>query len=251
LERMESWDPRTLLKTPELKKRVVWMLKTAIEQNKGGCSGVRREETARTTKPPETGPRPLDRVDRAERSFTTPAPNPLRVADLTCAWTRNGLCHVAFVVDAYARKIVRWSSGGAEKTSRSWCTIRTVSVQYLALVYSRRLGEVEGAASVGSMGGSFNNALAEVADGLYGTGVIRRQRRWAGANEVELATVRWVEWWNEQGYPAGGVRNGVLPSTCRGQRGRVTHGTRFSVEPRVDQASFAGADHTNSERTNL
>ena len=177
-----------------------------------GLSGITRRARKRTTVPAATASRPEDLVGR---NFSAPAPNRLWVADLTYVSTWAGFCYVAFVVDAFSRRIVGWrvsTSLHAELAldalemamwARQGDTEGLVhhsdrGVQYLAIRYSERLAEAAVAASVGSRGDSYDNALAETVNGLYKAELIRRQGPWRTADQVELATAAWVEWWNQR-----------------------------------------------------
>jgi len=145
-----------------------------------GLAGITRSARKRTTVPAATASRPEDLV---ERNFSAPAPNRLWVADLTYVSTWSGFCYVAFVVDAFSRRIVGWrvsTSLRAELAldalemaiwARQGDTERLVhhsdrGVQYLAIRYGERLEEAGVAASVGSRGDSYDNALAETVNGL-------------------------------------------------------------------------------------
>ncbi len=173
--------------------------------------GVRRGKTVRTTVADEARPCPLDRVNR---QFVAQRPNQLWVSDFTYVSTWQGFVYVAFVVDVFSRFIVGW------RVSRSMTTDFVLDAleqalyarrparnalihhsdrgsQYVSLRYSERLAEVGVAPSVGSKGDSYDNALAETINGLYKAEVIHR-RRWRSLEEVELATLNWVSWFNHQ-----------------------------------------------------
>ena len=177
-----------------------------------GLAGITRSARKRTTVPGATASRPEDLVGR---NFSAPAPNRLWVADLTYVSTWAGFCYVAFVVDAFSRRIVGWrvsTSLRAELAldalemaiwARQGDTERLVhhsdrGAQYLAIRYSERLEEAGVVASVGSRGDSYDNALAETVNGLFKAELIRRQAPWRTADQVELATAAWVEWWNQR-----------------------------------------------------
>jgi putative transposase len=176
-------------------------------------AGVRRGKVKRTTLPGELSERPQDLV---ERSFVASAPNRLWVADLTyvSAWT--GFVYVAFVVDAFSRRIVGWrvaASLHAELAldalemaiwSRRAEDISGVvhhsdrGIQYVAIRYTERLAEAGAVRSVGSRGDSYDNALAETVVGLYKAELIYRRGPWRSLGQVELATAEWVDWWNQR-----------------------------------------------------
>jgi putative transposase len=178
-----------------------------------GIAGAVRGKTKRTTIPAPVGERPDDLV---RRDFSAPAPNTLWVADLTHVPTWSGFCYVAFVTDVFARMIVGWRVSTSLRADLAldalemgiWSRGRQDldglvhhsdrGVQYLAIRYTERLAEAGAVASVGSKGDSFDNALAETVNGLYKTELIRRQGPWRTAEQVELATLAWVDWWNNR-----------------------------------------------------
>ncbi len=175
-----------------------------------GLAGATRTKRIRTTRPALAEQRPADLV---ERVFTAPAPNRLWVADLTYVWTRAGFVYTAFVVDAFSRAIVGWRvsvSLHAELALDAlemaiWARGSSLpelvhhsdrGVQYLAIRYTERLADAEAVSSVGSKGDSYDNALAESVNGLYKAELINRHGPWRNVDEVELATARWVHFWN-------------------------------------------------------
>lgn len=162
-----------------------------------------------TTRGDETAGRPADLVRRA---FTAARPNQLWVADLTYVATWRGFVYVAFVIDVFSRRIVGWR---VDTTLRSDLALDALEqavcarpdrdglihhsdhgVQYLAIRYTDRLAEAGIEPSVGSVGDSYDNALAETVIGLYKTEVIRRQGPWRHVEAVEFATLAWVDWFN-------------------------------------------------------
>lgn len=179
------------------------------------CSlaGVRRGAFKRTTHADNQASRPADLVDR---DFRAPAPNRLWVADLTYVATWQGFCYVAFIIDAFGRRIVGWRVSSSLRTDLAldalemaiWSRGETDLAglvhhsdrggQYLSLRYSERLGEAGAVASVGSRGDSYDNALAETVNGLFKTELIRRHGPWRTIESVELATLSWVDWWNHR-----------------------------------------------------
>jgi putative transposase len=177
-----------------------------------GLAGVTRSARKRTTVPAEAGPQPADLV---ERNFSAPAPNRLWLADLTYVSTWSGFCYVAFVIDAFSRRIVGWRVSTSLRAELALDALEMAiwarqgqteglvhhsdrGVQYLAIRYTERLEEAGAVASVGSRGDSYDNALAETVNGLYKAELIRRRRPWRTADQVELATAAWVEWWNQR-----------------------------------------------------
>jgi putative transposase len=177
-----------------------------------GIRGVVRGSKRRTTIPAETTERPADLV---ERDFTAPAPNRLWVADLTYVATWAGFAYVAFIIDAFSRMIVGWRVATTLRTELALDALEMAvwarqgglgglvhhsdrGVQYLSIRYTQRLAEEGAVASVGSRGDSFDNALAEAVNGLYKAELIGRQGPWRTVEQVELATLAWVQWWNER-----------------------------------------------------
>jgi len=176
-----------------------------------GLRGAVRGKAVRTTIPDDAAERPLDLV---ERQFTATQPNQLWVADFTYVATWRGMVYVAFVVDVFARRIVGWRASTSMKADlvldaleqAIWARSDTKGVihhsdrgsQYLSIRYSERLAEAGFEPSVGSTGDSYDNALAETIIGLYKTEVIRRQGPWRSIDEVEYATLDWVDWFNHR-----------------------------------------------------
>ena len=178
-----------------------------------GLRGVVRGKTFKTTIPDELADR---RQDRVNRTFTVSRPNALWVADLTYVATWRGLVFVAFVIDAFARRIVGWRVSGSLRSDIALDALEQAlydrrfvdgeelihhsdrGVQYVSIRYTERLAEAGIEPSVGSVGDSYDNALAETIIGLYKTEVIRQQGPWRGIDAVELATLEWVDWFNHR-----------------------------------------------------
>ena len=177
-----------------------------------GLRGVVRGKGVRTTVSDKAAPCPLDRVNR---DFRAPRPNALWVADFTYVATWAGFVHVAFVVDAFARRIVGWrvsrtatASFVLDALEQALHARRPVEgglvhhsdrgVQYVSITYTERLAEAGSAPSVGSVGDSYDNALAETVIGLFKTEVIRRLGPWRSLEAVEFATLEWVDWFNHR-----------------------------------------------------
>jgi transposase InsO family protein len=162
-----------------------------------------------TTIVDEAAARPADLV---ERDFTACRPNELWVADLTYVATWRGFAYVAFVIDAYARRIVGWRVSTSLRTDLALDALEQAlyarpadgnlvhhsdrGVQYLSIRYTERLAEAGIEPSVGSRGDSYDNALAESVIGLYKTEVIRQRGPWRCLEDVEFATLEWVDWFN-------------------------------------------------------
>ena len=176
-----------------------------------GLEGIIRGKTVRTTMSDKAAPCPLDHVNR---QFHAPAPNRLWVSDFTYVATWTGFVYVAFVIDTYARRIVGWR---ASRTAHAGFVLDALEQalhdrrpgksgglihhsdrgsQYVSIKYTERLAEAGVEPSVGSVGDSYDNALAETINGLYKAEVIWRQRSWPSAPAVEMATLRWVHWFN-------------------------------------------------------
>ena len=177
-----------------------------------GLRGVVRGKAFRTTVSDKAAPCPLDRVNRI---FKAPRPNALWVADFTYVATWSGFVHVAFVVDAFARRIVGWrvsrtATAGfvLDALEQALHARRPVEgglihhsdrgVQYVSITYTERLAAAGIAPSVGSVGDSYDNALAETVIGLFKTEVIRRLGPWRSLEAVEFATLAWVDWFNHR-----------------------------------------------------
>jgi putative transposase len=177
-----------------------------------GLAGVRRGKTTRTTTPAQPADRPADLV---ERNFTAPSPNRLWVADLTYVATWAGFAYVAFIIDAFSRMIVGWRVATTLRAELALDALEMAvwarqsdldglvhhsdrGVQYLSIRYTERLAAEGAVASVGSRGDSFDNALAETVNGLYKAELIGRRGPWRGVEQVELATLEWVQWWNQR-----------------------------------------------------
>ena len=174
-----------------------------------GIQGVRRGRRCITTIPDENAEKPLDHVNR---NFTASRPNQLWVADITYVATWSGFVYVAFVIDVFSRKIVGWRALKSMKTQlildaleqALWARGKPKGVvhhsdrgsQYVSIRYTERLSEAGFTASVGSVGDSYDNALAETINGLYKTEVIHKDGPWKGLEQVELATLDWVDWFN-------------------------------------------------------
>jgi putative transposase len=178
-----------------------------------GLQGVRRGKVKRTTIPDDLAARPADLVDR---QFHAVAPNRLWVADLTYVKTHSGWVYVAFVIDVYSRMIAGWQASTSLRSDLALDALEMAifarrhrnldglihhsdrGSQYLSIRYTERLGEAGAVNSVGSRGDSYDNALAESFNGLYKTELIRRRGPWRGVDDVEFATLEWVDWFNHK-----------------------------------------------------
>jgi transposase InsO family protein len=177
-----------------------------------GLQGIVRGKTVRTTKSDKAAPCPLDRVNR---NFKASRPNVLWVADFTYVATWKGFVYVAFVIDAFARRIVGWRVSPTAEAGFVLDALEQAlharkpvagglvhhsdrGVQYVSITYTERLAEAGIAPSVGSVGDSYDNALAETVIGLFKTEVIGRPGPWRSLEAVEFATLEWVDWFNHR-----------------------------------------------------
>jgi len=178
-----------------------------------GLKGATRGKAVRTTISDRAAPCPLDRVNR---QFQAPRPNALWVADFTYVATWQGFVCVAFVIDTFARRIVGWRVSRTAHASFVLDALEQAlhdrqptkgsglihhsdrGSQYVAIKYTERLTDAGVEPSVGSVGDSYDNALAETINGLYKTEVIRRRGPWRTVEAVEFATLDWVDWFNHR-----------------------------------------------------
>ena len=178
-----------------------------------GLHGVIRGKAIRTTVQDKAAPCPRDHVNRV---FHAPAPNRLWLSDFTYVSTWSGFVYVAFVIDAYARRIVGWR---VSRTAHAGFVLDALEQalherrhihrgglvhhsdrgsQYVSIRYTERLAEAGIEPSVGSVGDSYDNALAETINGLYKAEVIHRRGPWRSFEAVEFATLTWVDWFNNR-----------------------------------------------------
>lgn len=175
-----------------------------------GLEGVTRGKGVKTT---HRGKERCTTDDLVQRQFVAERPNQLWVADFTYVSTWQGFAYVAFIIDVFAGVIVGWRVSSTMETTlvldaleqALWARRPGSGVihhsgrgsQYVSLAYTQRLKEAEVMASVGSVGDSYDNALAESINGLYKAEVIHRQS-WKNRQDVELATLDWVDWFNNR-----------------------------------------------------
>jgi putative transposase len=177
-----------------------------------GIAGAVRGKPRRTTVRDDTVARPADLV---QRHFGAESANRLWVADLTYVRTWSGFVYVAFIIDVFSRFIVGWQ---VSRSLRSDLALEALEqalwarpgpfnglvhhsdrgVQYLSIRYTERLAEAGVVTSVGSRGDSYDNAMAESVNGLYKTELVRKQGPWRGLEDLELATLTWVDWYNHR-----------------------------------------------------
>jgi putative transposase len=178
-----------------------------------GLRGAIRGKPARTTVSDKAAVCPLDRVNR---QFRATRPNALWVSDFTYVATWQGFVYVAFVIDAYARRIVGWRVSRSahagfvlDALEQALHERRPVrggglihhsdrGVQYVSIKYTERLAQAGVEPSVGSVGDSYDNALAETINGLYKAEVIHRCGPWRSFEAIEFATLEWVDWFNNR-----------------------------------------------------
>jgi putative transposase len=177
-----------------------------------GLRGAVRGKETKTTITDKATPCPADKVNR---QFRAPRPNALWVSDFTYVATWQGFVYVAFVIDVFARRIVGWR---VSRTAHADFVLDALEQalhdrrplkgglihhsdrggQYLAIRYTERLLEAGIEPSVGSVGDSYDNALAETVIGLFKTEVVRRRGPWRNLETVEFATLGWVDWYNNR-----------------------------------------------------
>lgn len=228
-----------------------------------GLKGVIRGKPVRTTVPDKTAPCPLDHVNRV---FHAPAPNRLWLSDSTCVSLWSGFVYVAFVIDDYAGRIVGWR---VSRTAHAGFVLdaleqalherRPVHLgglvhnsdrgsRYVSIRYTDRLAEAGIEPSIGSVGDSCDNALAETINGLYKAELIHRRGPWRSFEAVEFATLAWVDWFNNRRLlePIGNI-----PPTEAEERyyaildeGRASHGGVTQTKwPPGNPARFIPPEH--------
>ncbi|MHC6425601.1 IS3 family transposase [Escherichia coli] len=173
-----------------------------------GLAGVLRGKKVRTT----ISRKAIAAGDRVNRQFVAERPDQLWVADFTYVSTWRGFVYVAFIIDVFAGYIVGWRVSSSMETTfvldaleqALWARRPSGTVhhsdkgsQYVSLAYTQRLKEAGLLASTGSTGDSYDNAMAESINGLYKAEVIHR-KSWKNRAEVELATLTWVDWYNNR-----------------------------------------------------
>ncbi|MEE3627813.1 IS3 family transposase [Nitrospirillum sp. BR 11752] len=199
----------------QLKRDGVSVARCTVERlmRINGLAGAVRGKPVKTTISDKATPCPQDRVNR---QFQASKPNALWVSDFTYVATWGGFVYVAFVIDTFARRIVGWR---VSRTATAGFVIDALEqalhdrrpipgsglvhhsdrgVQYVSIRYSERLVQAGLESSVGSVGDSYDNALAETINGLYKTEVIHRRGPWQTLEAVEFATLEWVDWFNHR-----------------------------------------------------
>jgi len=202
----------------QLNREGIRVARCTVERLMGdlGLSGVRRGKAYKvTTRSDERQHRPNDLVDR---DFTAAAPNRLWVADLIYVKTHAGWVYAAFIIDVFSRMIVGWQLSNSLRSDLAidalemavWNRTRQgqvldglvhhsdKGVQYLSIRYSERLAENDIVASVGSTGDSYDNAMAEAFNSLYKWELIYPKGPWTGLDDVEFATMGYIDWFNHR-----------------------------------------------------
>jgi putative transposase len=201
----------------ELHRRGVQVARCTVERlmREIGLRGLLRDKSPRTTRPAAETDQPRDLV---KRDFTAVGPNQLWVADLTYVRTSVGWVYAAFVLDVYSRMIVGWQVSTSLYTDLALDALKLAiwrrenqgadldglvhhsdrGVQYRAIRYTQRLAEAGAVASVGSKGDSFDNAMAEAFNSLYKAELVRNKGPWRGLDDLEMATVEYIDWYNNR-----------------------------------------------------
>jgi putative transposase len=204
-----------LARTGGVEGRQVARCTVARLMRAAGLRGVRRGKAPRTTVP---GKAPDMRPDLVQRQFVANAPNLLWVADITYIRTFTGWVYAAFVLDVYSRRVVGWQVSRSLRTDLAldalemglWTRARAGQdtsalvhhsdrgVQYLAVRYTERLAAAGAVASVGSVGDSYDNALAEAFNSVFKAELIRNKGPWRGIDDVEIAVTEYIDWYNHR-----------------------------------------------------
>ena len=198
----------------QLKRESITVARCTVERlmKRMGLAGAVRGKTVKTTFSDKAAPCPPDKVNR---EFNADKPNTLWVADFTYVSTWMGFVYVAFVIDTFARYIVGWRVSRTAQTGFVLDALEQAvhqrrpvkgalihhsdrGSQYVSIKYTERLAEAGIEPSVGSVGDSYDNALAETINGLYKAEVIWRRGPWRSLEAVEYATLEWVDWFNNR-----------------------------------------------------
>ncbi len=201
----------------ELHRHGVLVARCTVERlmRECGLRGLLRDKAPRTTRPAAETVRPGDLV---ERDFTAVRPNQLWVADLTYVRTSAGWVYAAFVLDVHSRLVVGWQVATSLYTDLALDALKMAvwrresqgagldglihhsdrGVQYRAIRYTQRLAEAGAIASVGSKGDSYDNAMAEAFNSLYKAELVRNKGPWRGLDDLEMATVEYIDWYNNR-----------------------------------------------------
>lgn len=211
-----------------------------------GIEGARRTKRVRTT---QSEPGVARHPDLVERAFRAEAPNQLWVTDLTYVATWAGVAYVCFIIDAHSRMIVGWRVASHMRTTMVLDALEMArhsrgtqlpglrchsdaGSQFTSLRYGEHLAEIGAVPSIGSVGDSYDNALAETVNGYYKAELIRGPARpgpWKTVEDVELATLGWVHWHNHQRL----------------------HGYLGDVPPTEYERAFYAAQQTDPDRVGI
>jgi putative transposase len=225
----------------QLRREGLEVARCTVERlmRKIGLKGAMRGKKRRTTIPGAHAERPRDLV---ERNFNAAAPNRLWVSDFTHVAMWSGVAYVAFAIDAYSRRIVGWKADTTMQTSLVLDTLEMAlwardhhgepvkdglvlhsdaGSQFTSFAFTQRLVDAGAAPSVGSVGDGYDNALAETTIGLYKTELIKRRGPWKTIDQVELATLEWVDWYNHRRLHS--ACGGLPPVEYERERGRELH----------------------------
>jgi putative transposase len=179
-----------------------------------GIAGVSRGRARRRTTVPDRAAAAA-RPDLLRRDFTAPAPNQRWVADFTYVPISTGTVYAAFIVECFSRFIVGWRLAGHMRTDLPLDALEMAlwqrdvqagqlvhhsdrGAQYLSVRYTERLAEAGASGSIGGKGDSYDNALAETVNGLYKTELVQRHGPWRSLDELELATLEYIDWFNHR-----------------------------------------------------
>jgi putative transposase len=200
----------------ELNQQGIGVARCTVERlmRELGISGVQsRRKRPRTTVPGDPAERPSDLL---ERCFAAAAPNRRWVADITYVMTLSGWVYTSFIMDLHSRRIVGWQVADNLRSDLALDALEMAiwvrrhdgldglvhhsdrGVQYTAVRYTERLGEARAVRSVGSKGDSYDNAAAESLNSLYKRELIDFEKGWEGVDDVMIATMEWVSWYNEE-----------------------------------------------------
>ena len=203
-----------------------------------GLAGVRRGKIKRTTIRDDPAARPADLVNRG---FRAPRPDRLWVAERTYLRTWVGFAYLALVIDVFSRRIVGWAVAGHLRTDLPlealelavWTRRQSrldgliahtdAGSQYLAVRYTDALSAAGAVASVGSVGDSYDNALAESTIGQLKTELIKRHGPWRTIEQLEFALFEYIDWWNHRRLHGelGMIPPAEAEATYYGQAGHV------------------------------
>jgi transposase InsO family protein len=209
----ENYGVYGVRKMHRLMRRQGWVLgryQTGRIMRSLGLRGIKRGKKVFTTRADPAGLRPLDLV---QRRFVADRPCQLWVADITYVRTWSGFAYVAFATDVFARKIVGFNVAATLKADilplqalgmAAYAARGDLSglthhsdhgSNYMSLVYTDRIVELGATPLTGTVGDSYDNALGQAINGLYKTELIRPRGLWRTVEQVELATLEWVWWW--------------------------------------------------------